>query len=91
MVLVSYTNRDGDRQVRLTEHDDGRYSISDEPAGDGRRPGTYFPLLDVVDTRAEAERVAGRHVALALEFGTYEARAVTAGLCTERRLREEYR
>ena len=87
MVLLRYVNRDGDRQVTLHETA-GSYDLCDEPAGEGRRPGVYF-FLGGYESRAEADRVAGRHVALAMEFGTYEARAVTVGLCHEDVFRSE--
>ena len=73
--LTRYANRDGERRVVLTviEGDVLPYSLSDEPS-EPHSPGAYF-LLDSHATREAAQEAAEAHADLAIEIGTYEARA----------------
>jgi len=85
--MIRYTSVDGDRQVVLTVTPGAArpFALTDAPVRDGA-PGVHF-LLDAHPTLAAAERAAAQHARLASEVGTYEARAVRVGLCTEEDIR----
>lgn len=90
--LVTYTSRDGDRQVDVVEtaNADFPFSLSDHPAGGLGVLGVHF-LLESFPTLELARQAAEHYAAQAARWGTYEARAVHCGLCTEDELLEMLR
>ena len=80
--LVRYLSCDGRRAVTLTVVDDAErpFVLSDHP-DDAARVGTHF-LLESYTTREQAQEAAEAHAELAVELGTYEARAINVGICS---------
>lgn len=80
--LVRYRSTDGDRRVVVLKLPgaDRPFALADEPDHD-RWAGVHF-LLESYATREEAQEAAEAYADLAVELGTYEARAVNVGLCS---------
>jgi len=80
--LVRYRSTDGHRRVVVLEvpGTDRPFALTDQPDHD-RWAGVHF-LLECYATREQAQEAAEAHADLAVELGTYEARAVNVGLCS---------